>query len=557
MPEPTETGLSDLENILQNLDSLVNEPNDEEKVNELGNILSNPVLATLVNTYDKLTIAYNEPNSQDGYSKNLIDEILYDLEPFNHKSQGAAELTTILQDPHLEALLKVHDDVAWKNYEFEMEPDESNDFVPPEDVVPVQQSKLALNMIGIKKKPGESLGITVRVSQMGDLIITRVIAGSPIDEQGLLHVGDLIKEVNGEEVTTPQQLQELIRKSGENIKIKIIPAFDEQTGRTEMYVKAHFNYDPKKDSVIPCRDAGLAFKDGDILKVVNMEDSKWWQAAKVDGSGKTGIIPSLTLEEKRQAFVKPDLDHTQKSYLCGIVTKKKKKMLYQAKQNSEFDKYELAIYEEVTKLPPFHRKTLVLIGAQGVGRRTLKQFLLKAEPHRFGSVIPHTCRVKRLNEIDGNQYHFMDKELMEEEIQGNKFLEWGAYEGNYYGTKFESITNVTKQNKMCILDINPAALKGIKSGEFLPFIVFIAAPPVQIMRNMHEFARQRGKTNKIKTEEDFQKTLAESARIEKTYKAYFDCIIVNDNMDETYRKLRAEIDKLNADNQWVPVSWVY
>lgn len=33
----------------------------------------------------------------------------------------------------------------------------------------------------------------------------------------------------------------------------------------------------------------------------------------------------------------------------------------------------------------------------------------------------------------------------------------------------------------------------------MPFVVFIAAPPVEIMRNMHEFARQRGKTDKIRT----------------------------------------------------------
>ena len=39
-------------------------------------------------------------------------------------------------------------------------------------------------------------------------------------------------------------------------------------------------------------------------------------------------------------------------------------------------------------MPPFQRKTLVLIGAQGVGRRTLKQRLIKADPSRFAGVIP-------------------------------------------------------------------------------------------------------------------------------------------------------------------------
>ncbi len=39
-------------------------------------------------------------------------------------------------------------------------------------------------------------------------------------------------------------------------------------------------------------------------------------------------------------------------------------------------------------MPPFQRRTLVLIGAQGVGRRTLKQRLIKADSARFAAVTP-------------------------------------------------------------------------------------------------------------------------------------------------------------------------
>ena len=54
----------------------------------------------------------------------------------------------------------------------------------------------------------------------------------------------------------------------------------------------------------------------------------------------------------------------------------------------EFDRTDLLIYEEVTPMPPFQRNVLVLIGAQGVGRRTLKQRLIKADKEHFGSVVP-------------------------------------------------------------------------------------------------------------------------------------------------------------------------
>lgn len=55
---------------------------------------------------------------------------------------------------------------------------------------------------------------------------------------------------------------------------------------------------------------------------------------------------------------------------------------------AELDRTELAIYEEVARMPPFQRKSLVLIGAKGVGRRTLKNRLIKADPSRFGGALP-------------------------------------------------------------------------------------------------------------------------------------------------------------------------
>lgn len=58
---------------------------------------------------------------------------------------------------------------------------------------------------------------------------------------------------------------------------------------------------------------------------------------------------------------------------------------------TEFDRYELQIYEEVAKMPPFQRKTLVLIGAQGVGRRSLKNRLIVMNPLRYGTTVPCEC----------------------------------------------------------------------------------------------------------------------------------------------------------------------
>ena len=55
---------------------------------------------------------------------------------------------------------------------------------------------------------------------------------------------------------------------------------------------------------------------------------------------------------------------------------------------SDYDTADLVLYEEVTRMPPFQRKTLVLVGANGVGRRSLKERLIKSDPRRFASALP-------------------------------------------------------------------------------------------------------------------------------------------------------------------------
>jgi hypothetical protein len=75
--------------------------------------------------------------------------------------------------------------------------------------------------------------------------------------------------------------------------------------------------------------------------------------------------------------------------VCGLIDKKKKKkILFNAKEHSMLDKADLKLYEEVARMPPFQRKTLVLVGAEGIGRRTLKILLLNLDPDRFGATIP-------------------------------------------------------------------------------------------------------------------------------------------------------------------------
>ena len=48
-----------------------------------------------------------------------------------------------------------------------------------------------------------------------------------------------------------------------------------------MFVKAHFSYNPMNDRLIPSKEAGLAFQDGDILMILNHDDPNWWQVSYI------------------------------------------------------------------------------------------------------------------------------------------------------------------------------------------------------------------------------------------------------------------------------------
>lgn len=66
-----------------------------------------------------------------------------------------------------------------------------------------------------------------------------------------------------------------------------------------MFVKALFDYSPAEDKAIPCKEAGLAFRKGDILQVMSQDDATWWQA-KLEGDGnlRAGLIPSKHFQER-------------------------------------------------------------------------------------------------------------------------------------------------------------------------------------------------------------------------------------------------------------------
>ncbi|ELW72614.1 55 kDa erythrocyte membrane protein [Tupaia chinensis] len=287
----------------------------------------------------------------------------------------------------------------------------------------------------------EPMGITLKLNEKQSCTVARIPHGGMIHRWSL-QWGDEILEINRTNVTnhSVDQLQKAMKETKGMISIKVIPNQQSCLPALLMFMRVQFDYDPQKDSLIPCKEAGLKFATGDLIQIINKDDSNWWQGL-VEGSSKE---------------------------------KKKYKDKYLAKHSSIFDQLDVISYEEVVQLPAFKRKTLVLIGASGVGRSHIKNALLSQNPEKFVYPAPYTTRPSRKSEEDGKKYHFISIDEMTRNISANEFLEFGSYQGNMFGTKFETVHQIHKPDKIAILDIEPQTLKIVRTAELSPFIVFIA-----------------------------------------------------------------------------------
>ncbi|XP_025905562.1 55 kDa erythrocyte membrane protein [Nothoprocta perdicaria] len=398
-----------------------------------------------------------------------------------------------------------------------------------------------IRLVQFEKATEEPMGITLKLNDKQSCMVARIIHGGMIHRQGSLHVGDEIIEINGQSVSNQSvdQLQKMLKETKGTVSIKVIPNQQSRLPAFQMFMRAQFDYDPKKDTLIPCKEAGLKFQTGDVIHIINKDDSNWWQG-RVEGSSTeaVGLIPSPELQEWRVASVTQSSQSEAQS--CSPFGKKKKcKDKYLAKHSSIFDQLDVVSYEEVVRLPAFKRKTLVLIGASGVGRSHIKNALLSSNPDKFMYPAPYTTRPQKKNEVDGKDYYFVSTEEMTRDISANEFLEFGSYQGNMFGTKFETVHKIHEQDKVAILDIEPQTLKIVRTAELSPFIVFIAP------------------TDKAEQSEALQQLRKDSESIRSRYAHYFDLSLVNNGVDESLQLLQDAFEQACSSPQWVPVSWVY
>ncbi|XP_073190454.1 MAGUK p55 subfamily member 7 isoform X4 [Lepidochelys kempii] len=501
----------------------------------------------------------------------LADDLAEELQskPLNTE---IGELLKLLSKPNIKAMLSVHDTVAQKNYDPVLPP-------IPDDIDEEEDSVKIIRLV----KNREPLGATIkRDEHTGAIVVARIMRGGAADRSGLIHIGDELREVNGIPVDDkkPEEIIQILSQSQGAITFKIIPSIKEETPTIEgkIFIKTLFDYDPTEDKAIPCKEAGLSFRKGDILQIMSQDDATWWQARhEGDSNPRAGLIPSKHFQERRFALKRPEI-HMQplkisnrkssgfrRSFRLSRKDRKTNKSMYECKKSDQYDTADVPTYEEVApyrRQPNEKYRLVVLVGPVGVGLNELKRKLLISDTQHYGVTVPHTTRARRGQESDGVEYIFISKHLFETDVQNNKFIEYGEYKNNYYGTSIDSVRSVLTKNKVCLLDVQPHTVKHLRTLEFKPFVIFIKPPSLECLRETRKNAKiisskdEKGAAKPF-TEEDFQEMIKSAQMMESQYGHLFDKVIVNDDLTTAYNELKTTFDKLETETFWVPVSWLH
>jgi guanylate kinase len=96
---------------------------------------------------------------------------------------------------------------------------------------------------------------------------------------------------------------------------------------------------------------------------------------------------------------------------------------------------------------------LVLSSPSGAGKTTLSRMLLKFDRKVVLSVSV-TTRPKRRGEINGRDYHFIDRARFNDMVKNGELLEWAEVFGYHYGTPRRPVINALEAGRDILFDID-------------------------------------------------------------------------------------------------------
>ncbi len=174
----------------------------------------------------------------------------------------------------------------------------------------------------------------------------------------------------------------------------------------------------------------------------------------------------------------------------------------------------------------------IVSAPSGAGKTSLVRRVI-SDLDRVGVSISHTTRGKRPGETQGEDYFFVSRDVFEQMVEADQFLEYAEVFGNYYGTSVGAIQENLSEGNDVILEIDWQGAAQVRQKLDDVVSVFILPPS---RATLIERLKGRGQDS----DEVIEKRTSEAvAEMQQYHRA--DYLIINDDFDQALMELKAVI----------------
>ena len=166
---------------------------------------------------------------------------------------------------------------------------------------------------------------------------------------------------------------------------------------------------------------------------------------------------------------------------------------------------------------------VILSGPSGVGKGTVRSYLIKDQSLNLCFSVSMTTRRPRPGEIDGKDYFFVSNERFEEAIKNGELLEYATFVEHSYGTPKNYVDELINEGKNVLLEIDTSgACQVMEKCKDEPYVsVFLVCQSLEELEK-----RIRGR--KSEPEEVIRDRL-EKAKKELLLESKYQHVVLNDN----------------------------
>ncbi|MGN1404755.1 MAG: guanylate kinase [Erysipelotrichaceae bacterium] len=179
---------------------------------------------------------------------------------------------------------------------------------------------------------------------------------------------------------------------------------------------------------------------------------------------------------------------------------------------------------------------IIFAGPSGVGKGTVLKELINDKELNLVYSVSMTTRAPREGEINGVSYFFVDKAEFERAIENSELLEYACYVDNYYGTPKKYVEQKRNEGFNVILEIETVGAEkvmGMYKGDVTS--IYLVPPD---MEELEHRLRGRGTESEDKISKRIETARTELKKLDK-----FKYVVVNDDINETVKKVKEIILK--------------